>query len=305
MQGATQVQQTTPDAGLDIESQIRDGVAAFMQSQDPAIAVEVVTMIASMMGLAPNVQPYTNQAPTATVAPTPPVGAPSLPMGQNGMRMYKRGGKIAARGTKFDPPGKGTNRSTDETPELKKNDKILPKDKYPDGVKQWEGYELVEVDLGATNNRNAYIPGQGKKVPGKPIVRKDFDSYQNSVEDGIPDLTSEFNLNKDGYSDVHQSADSEFHKNPNLEFVPTEKNHLSKKQADDIAPKGYAWRKTIPVNVEAPDLIKPVIAKANPTTDTPELISTAENSYATYNKPGSTKYKADQALIKRTARKRR
>jgi hypothetical protein len=85
---------TQPDAGIDIESQIHDGVVAFMQSQDPAIAVEVITMIASMMGIAPQVDTFAQQAPAPMASP---VGAPvpsQTPMGGNGMRMYRAGGKV-------------------------------------------------------------------------------------------------------------------------------------------------------------------------------------------------------------------
>jgi hypothetical protein len=81
-----------PQEGIDVEGQIRQGVEAFMQSQDPAIAVEVVTMLAEMMGIAPQLDPYAQQAEQMAPAPAPAGGG--VPMGSSGMRFYRKGGVI-------------------------------------------------------------------------------------------------------------------------------------------------------------------------------------------------------------------
>ncbi len=78
------------DQGLDIDGQIRAGVEAYKQSGDPAIAVEVVEMLAQMMGIAPEVDPYAGQEDFAAQQATPA----QAPMASSGMRIYKNGGKI-------------------------------------------------------------------------------------------------------------------------------------------------------------------------------------------------------------------
>jgi hypothetical protein len=82
------------EGGLDIEGQIRDGVSAFMQSQDPAIAVEVVTMLAEMLGIAPNIDPFQDQAamPGQSAGTAAPMGDPM--MAKRGMKIYRIGGRI-------------------------------------------------------------------------------------------------------------------------------------------------------------------------------------------------------------------
>jgi len=94
--GTPAPEQGAPSGGLDIEGQIRDGVTAFMQSQDPAIAVEVVTMLAESMGIAPEVDPYAEQggAPAEGGSPEAPAmgGAPTI--ARKGAKIYRIGGKI-------------------------------------------------------------------------------------------------------------------------------------------------------------------------------------------------------------------
>lgn len=71
--------------GGDIQAQIQQGVQAFMESQDPAIAVEVVKLLASQMGMAPEVQPFEE------AAPAPAKGA------EQGVPLFKKGGSIAPK----------------------------------------------------------------------------------------------------------------------------------------------------------------------------------------------------------------
>jgi hypothetical protein len=81
----------SPEGGLDIEGQVREGVEAFMASQDPVIAVEVVTMLAEMLGVAPEIDPF-GQEPQAPMTQTGQV-----PAGAQGMRFYRKGGKVAKK----------------------------------------------------------------------------------------------------------------------------------------------------------------------------------------------------------------
>lgn len=67
------------------EAQIAQGVQAFLESQDPQIAVEVVMMLAEQMGMAPGGMP---EEPAG--AGMPPGGDP---MG-GGMPMARHGGKF-------------------------------------------------------------------------------------------------------------------------------------------------------------------------------------------------------------------
>lgn len=78
------------DQGVDLEGQIKEGVMAFIQSQDPAIAVEVVNMLAESMGIAPELDPYSQDQ--SLQAPQPQ----QVPAGANGMRlrMFRKGGKM-------------------------------------------------------------------------------------------------------------------------------------------------------------------------------------------------------------------
>lgn len=103
--------QQPQDQGLDVEGQIRAGVEAFMQSQDPAIAVEVVNMLGQMMGIAPEIDPYANQQQAPIQQDQPQQAQPDagqIPMARNGMRIYRRGGKIPsyATGGETDPKDK-------------------------------------------------------------------------------------------------------------------------------------------------------------------------------------------------------
>ncbi len=90
--------QVAQDQGLDFEGQLQDGVSAFMESQDPAIAIEVVTMLAQMMGIAPEIDPYQGgealQNQPAGEYPGKQQAVTQVPMGRNGMKIYKAGGKI-------------------------------------------------------------------------------------------------------------------------------------------------------------------------------------------------------------------
>ncbi len=99
---------------MDIEGQIKDGVIAFMQSQDPAIAVEVVKMLAEMMGVAPELDPYSDRSQAAT-----PAQGQQAPMARNGLRfrMYAKGGKIKkyANGGDTDPDPKKNPAPADTT----------------------------------------------------------------------------------------------------------------------------------------------------------------------------------------------
>ena len=78
------------DPNIDLEGQVRDGVQAFVQSQDPAIAVEVVNMLAQMMGIAPDIDPFASEAQAPAVEQ-------EVPIARRGMRlrMYRRGGIIS------------------------------------------------------------------------------------------------------------------------------------------------------------------------------------------------------------------
>lgn len=85
--------------GGNIEAQIKEGVQAFMQSQDPAIAVEVVKMLAQEMGIAPEVDPYGDESqqapqPMQPQGPSGAGGGQEMPMGRMGMKIFKKGGKI-------------------------------------------------------------------------------------------------------------------------------------------------------------------------------------------------------------------
>lgn len=61
------------------------GLTAFMETQDPQIAVEVCTMLAEQMGIGAQPAP----APAPAGGGVPPMGAPApaapAPMGMNGM----------------------------------------------------------------------------------------------------------------------------------------------------------------------------------------------------------------------------
>lgn len=112
-----------PGAGLDIDGQIRSGVEAFQQSQDPAIAVEVVNMLAEVMGIAPAFDPY------AEDQSVPAASAGAVPMANTGMRFYKRGGKFVvkkfANGGGVDPAPK--KKSMNSGPDyMKQNPKSTP-----------------------------------------------------------------------------------------------------------------------------------------------------------------------------------
>lgn len=94
----------SPNGGSDPEGQIREGVKAFQQSQDPAIAIEVVNMLAQMMGIAPEYDPYAQGQPEQ---PQPQAQEQAIPQGGNGMRFYAKGGKIQKMevgGEITDPP---------------------------------------------------------------------------------------------------------------------------------------------------------------------------------------------------------
>lgn len=80
-----------PDQAAGMDPQIVEGVQAFVQSQDPQIAVQVVNMLADMLGL--------NQAPASPMtSPEAPqqTQAPVAPMGRRGMKVpvHANGGKI-------------------------------------------------------------------------------------------------------------------------------------------------------------------------------------------------------------------
>lgn len=92
IQGNPNQVQPGQDAGLDIEGQIREGVIAFTQSQDPAIAVEVVLMLAETMGIAPDVNAQPGQAGI------PPLDG-GVPSARNGGKFarFKIGGRIVGR----------------------------------------------------------------------------------------------------------------------------------------------------------------------------------------------------------------
>lgn len=83
------------DEGMDLDAQVKSGLEAFVQSQDPAIAVEVCNMLAQMYGIAPEVDPYAGMDAG--------MGAPQeqVPTAAQGARIYKNGGKIR----KFAPGG--------------------------------------------------------------------------------------------------------------------------------------------------------------------------------------------------------
>jgi hypothetical protein len=81
------------DAGAGgIDPQIVQGVQAFMETQDPQIAVEVVMMIAELLGLQQPQQSPEMMAPEGQQQ----MGMP--PMGRRGMRVpsYGKGGKLSA-----------------------------------------------------------------------------------------------------------------------------------------------------------------------------------------------------------------
>lgn len=83
------------DQGLDLDQQIADGVQAFVNSGDPAIAIEVVQMLAQQMGLAPEADFFGGEQadPMAATA-----GAPAgVPAASGGMRIYRNGGKIRVK----------------------------------------------------------------------------------------------------------------------------------------------------------------------------------------------------------------
>jgi hypothetical protein len=66
--------------GIDLEGQLQDAVLSFVQSQDPAIAVEIANTLAEMMGIAPGIDPYSDQQQSAP--------------DQGGIPIYKSGGKL-------------------------------------------------------------------------------------------------------------------------------------------------------------------------------------------------------------------
>lgn len=88
------------DPNIDLEGQVRDGVQAFVQSQDPAIAVEVVNMLAQMMGIAPEIDPFASDAQAPAVEQ-------EIPMARRGMRMYRYGGSLRKKSSVPSYPGGG------------------------------------------------------------------------------------------------------------------------------------------------------------------------------------------------------
>jgi hypothetical protein len=67
-----------PAEGQGGSDPLMEGVQAFMQTQDPQIAVQVVMMLAEQMGLGGGGQ-----------APAPSGGQPPMPMGRNGMTISR------------------------------------------------------------------------------------------------------------------------------------------------------------------------------------------------------------------------
>ncbi len=174
-----------PDSGLDVDKQIQEGIAAFMQSQDPAIAVQVCTMLAEVMGIAPNVDPYgQGQAPAATSV-QPEAGA--QPMARSGMKLYRIGGRIRTfgKGGPIDEAKKKSNGSTISAPVPKDESKTTKHDH----VTKYRG------DLEKTGVMKAY-----------DFTRKDFDQFTNESAGPIWDAPDK----------VLKLARDKFEKNPTL-----------------------------------------------------------------------------------------
>lgn len=77
-----------PEEGGDVEAMIAEGVQAFMETQDPEIAVQVVMMLAESMGLAGG------QGPQGAPAGGDPMAGGGAPAPSGGMPMAKNGGKF-------------------------------------------------------------------------------------------------------------------------------------------------------------------------------------------------------------------
>jgi hypothetical protein len=97
------------DSAPDFDQQISDGVQAFVNSGDPAIAVEVCNMLAQQMGLAPEQDFFGDQGADPNAAAT---AQPSVEAARGGTRIYRKGGKIAVKklamgGLTGPGPGKG------------------------------------------------------------------------------------------------------------------------------------------------------------------------------------------------------
>lgn len=116
------------DEGQNLDQQISDGVQAFVNSGDPAIAVEVVNMLAQQMGLAPEQDFFSDQAADPMASAPATAGVPAA---RNGVKIYRNGGKIKvvkklqnggvatkkkmAVGGPTDPYGRNGNQGTNAT----------------------------------------------------------------------------------------------------------------------------------------------------------------------------------------------
>lgn len=253
------------DQGLDLEKQIQEGVAAYQQSKDPAIAVQVVEMLAEVMGIAPEIDPYA-QAPAQgqAIAPQEQI-QPGAEMASHGMKIYRIGGKIKkfAKGSKVDPPSKDSKKRTiDKSLDWKDTpDNIQPElmtdieNRKAGSSHIFSRADFEAFEKGEMNPDNSFLD-EGLLGGHRKRILEEFRNAPPELDqiyayDWNLSLTPQMRINGKDYGQTGNgsqfSVASRGYKKPSEQ--PTPENNVPEIELDSITPDT-----TIPTIVPAPSV---------------------------------------------------